>query len=1002
MDTDIKKSNKIPGCEQLTRPEEIAALSKYLGEIKKVQEEHTKLGKDSLEVPGMNFGRENPNDPTELVDSVVRIDDKRERKLETTRISVSGKIRNIGLEEGLEKLEDSRESTLNTKIENLGVKEENKLGDQKVGLKTNPENTNLGTHTEKIEDTREEKLGDKVEGLSDPREVKLGNKRSELEDQRQGALETKKESLSDSRKTTLSETKENLKDTREELSLGDKTERLNSDPGVRELGNKRSELENDRENSLSGKIESLEDQRENTLSSFTNSLDTSQNNTLSDTVSVLDDTRPQQSLGDYILGIENEAEVEELVDSVISPSQSPEGVDALEDHRENINPGQIENLREERRDIMGNEDVESLVPSPTYSDYLKEIIREANERRDENGLYNTAIRLFSEQDSEWAQRVAALMSAYLSGSRISPERAEEFENILAQSFIYPNSQLPNQSIRPDNTSGSVENESDFESHQDRVRRDGESINPELSESRVERPENTETRDTDDSYLDPELAIENKYILQRPDNAGNNSPSELRDDSLRVPDYDIRINSWADFGIAALNKGGVSNYLRYTAEQTIGSWARGSLRTQLINEALALLVRSRDQLEKVSKINKDRLPGDDSELLSGLAKAVDGGLGSALGKYGFTGYDPKAGVQGLVKSGINVAKNVAGGIFDRSEVPAEPFNRPKKDGETITYGYGTNVSEFATNEIGTGFLLTLEDLCGKNIDSIETGSLEELHRYLNESELITTANKINKEVRRTLDSNMYWEVVLKPWVYNYGSLSNGGYSFLPSIKEINTINWVEHGVDTTYNKWIPISGFELQKSKLTTKSLGLFDGEITYPVTSEYTNELRITIVDDQWKSWKHYFQKCSDVAVYNSEPHEIDYYDEVNPVPTAVDKTTVCTSFYKNIAFEIQIYVMTPQMSTIRKFHLLTVLKDFSEDYSGEVDSGGSDLSVSFSVVGEVDDRELEMRRNEAKQQLDLMLKSQKIKNLRIESPSSILTQPSPLVGNGGFQLSLR
>jgi hypothetical protein len=161
-------------------------------------------------------------------------------------------------------------------------------------------------------------------------------------------------------------------------------------------------------------------------------------------------------------------------------------------------------------------------------------------------------------------------------------------------------------------------------------------------------------------------------------------------------------------------------------------------------------------------------------------------------------------------------------------------------------------------------------------------------------------------------------------------------------------------------------------------------------------------VDDQWKSWKHYFQKCSDVAVYNSEPHEIDYYDEVNPVPTAVDKTTVCTSFYKNIAFEIQIYVMTPQMSTIRKFHLLTVLKDFSEDYSGEVDSGGSDLSVSFSVVGEVDDRELEMRRNEAKQQLDLMSKTQKIKNLTIESPSSILTQPSPLIGNGGFQLNLR
>lgn len=45
---------------------------------------------------------------------------------------------------------------------------------------------------------------------------------------------------------------------------------------------------------------------------------------------------------------------------------------------------------------------------------------------------------------------------------------------------------------------------------------------------------------------------------------------------------------------------------------------------------------------------------------------------------------------------------------------------------------------------------------------------------------------------------------------------------------------------------------------------------------------------------------------------------------------------------------MNPQYSTLRKFSLLCVLKDFSEDYTGEVDSGGSDLSVSFSIVGEL------------------------------------------------------
>jgi hypothetical protein len=44
---------------------------------------------------------------------------------------------------------------------------------------------------------------------------------------------------------------------------------------------------------------------------------------------------------------------------------------------------------------------------------------------------------------------------------------------------------------------------------------------------------------------------------------------------------------------------------------------------------------------------------------------------------------------------------------------------------------------------------------------------------------------------------------------------------------------------------------------------------------------------------------------------------------------------------------MTPQYSTIRRFDLLCVLKDFTEEYSGDVDSGGVDLNVTFSIVGE-------------------------------------------------------
>ena len=44
---------------------------------------------------------------------------------------------------------------------------------------------------------------------------------------------------------------------------------------------------------------------------------------------------------------------------------------------------------------------------------------------------------------------------------------------------------------------------------------------------------------------------------------------------------------------------------------------------------------------------------------------------------------------------------------------------------------------------------------------------------------------------------------------------------------------------------------------------------------------------------------------------------------------------------------MTPQYSTIRKFDLLCILKDFMEEFSGDIDAGAGDLSVAFSIVGE-------------------------------------------------------
>ncbi len=277
--------------------------------------------------------------------------------------------------------------------------------------------------------------------------------------------------------------------------------------------------------------------------------------------------------------------------------------------------------------------------------------------------------------------------------------------------------------------------------------------------------------------------------------------------------------------------------------------------------------------------------------------------------------------------------------------------------------------------GGGIRTTLMDLCSnKGYEGIEkVGSVENLLELLKNSDYITTPSKfgtihVGNYGVQMLDSNAYWEVVIEP-LCDKGL--NGGFSYLPCFNEINVINWCTHGVMTSYNKWVPISNFELQKAKLTNKTVGLFDGEFSFPVSIEFTNEFRITVVDDQFKSWRNYFQKCMDVAVYNSEAHNEDFYKDngivwetvdketgklvINPdftavaskAVTAIDKSIISVSFYKNITFRIRIYVMTPQFSTIRRFDLLCVLKEFSEEYSGDIDAGGVDLNVTFSIVGE-------------------------------------------------------
>ena len=56
---------------------------------------------------------------------------------------------------------------------------------------------------------------------------------------------------------------------------------------------------------------------------------------------------------------------------------------------------------------------------------------------------------------------------------------------------------------------------------------------------------------------------------------------------------------------------------------------------------------------------------------------------------------------------------------------------------------------------------------------------------------------------------------------------------------------------------------------------------------------------------------------------------------------------YKNLSFLITIFILTPQYGTVKKCNLLCVIKDYTIDNQGETDASPTELSVTFSIVGE-------------------------------------------------------
>lgn len=941
--TKVKLRNPVSDIElsktkvSLERTAEDKELETYRENLKKTPEELDKLEnhKESL-----RSGEELENLPKDKI-ALEGIAETLE-ELGNTRIDLDG-------------TEESEIFTLEDYRENLSVEDNNSLEDERIDL-----GGTVDYETFELEDTRISLTGtEEFEpgSLEDKRIDLEDTKESEpkaLEDERidlNGTKESEISTLEDYRENLSVEDNNSIEDTRIDLTGTKEAEVSELEDYLDELDNTKdyeaSELEDTRidltgtkeaepesledkridlEDTEEYESSSLEDERINlesteefepgSLEDFIDKLEDSRDTELEDEILELPETSGDEYEGYNPLGPDEldslGGNINNFYDSLLevpetgdAPRQSgdytplgPEELDSLGGDLGNFYDSILE-VPEDTEHIIEelNDDIKEKIPEAQVDEsqkdwkYLKELT--------EDDLYKETIRLLSEKEAgEWGKKMQSLVSAYLSSEAISPDRAEEYINKLGKEIL-------------------IQQES----------------------SRVEGP------------------------------------------SMKLP----------KFGLESLN---LSNYLRWTAEKTIGwTGVHGSARQLLLNETIAALVVARDELEKLSKSNRYRLPGNDGGLLGDL---VSGGVSGALDNLGDKLGDAVNTIVGSKSVDISNPINrpeknehrdgwEEGNIRPSGSNPFLPTQShsefSQKEGNLLSKitkssgssgdsnkfwkkvgsaakdmllgsSSGETTYKFKSNYVsGKGINITLEELCGIS-GTDDANTVEGLYNVLKSSPFITTPDKFTStgysDYRtQTLDTNAYWEVVLEPYV----GPENGNLNYLPGIHEINTRNIAQHGVNTAYNRWIPYVSFDLQKSKLTNKTLNLYDGEISYPVSMEFTNEFRLTIADDQYKSWRRYFEECAKAAIYNSEGHDESYYKEGGTEGvlglTAIDTNNVCIAMYKNICFRCRIYVMTPQYSTIQKFDLLLVMKDFSEEYTGDIGDGAGDLTVSFSIVGE-------------------------------------------------------
>ena len=897
-----------------------------------------------LEDARINLTGTEESEPKSLEDKRIDLEDTKEsepKALENERID-------------LENTEESEISTLEDYRENLSVEDNNSLEDTRVDLKGTVEYEASELEDARInltgtEESEPKSLEDKRIDLEDTKESEpkaLENERIDLENTEESEIST----LEDYRENLSVEDNNSLEDTRIDLTGTKEAEMSELEDYLDDLENTKdyeaSELEDTRID-LTGTKEfepkSLEDERINLEG--TKEYESS---SLEDERIDLEDTKESEpeSLEDFIDKLEDTRDFELEDEKLELPETSGDGYEGYTP----LGPEELDSLGGNINNFYDSLlEVPEIADAPRQSgDYTPLGPEELDSLGGDLGNFYDSILEVPETDNE---------------NYLSPEEVEKIIENPEQQYNYKD-KLPE--VAKGNSAPRVETEGSYNY-----------LSPEEVEKIIENPTYFYNQQKE---IPDAQAPDGQEIYKYSENP------ELSSEQVEGPPMKL-----PKFGLESLN---LSNYLRWTAEKAVGwTGVHGEARQLLVNETLAGLVVARDELEKVTKSNRYRLPGNDGGLLGdlvsgGVSGALDN-LGDKLGdavnsivgsksvdisnplnrpdenKFKYNGFE-EANTRSTSSNASNPIKSQSVFSYDEIELLSKITNEGAKKNSSSSFwkkagsalkdmalgsSGGERTYSFKNNYIsGKGILITLEELCGISSDTDDTNTVEGLYNVLKSSPFITTPDKFtstgysNYNIQ-TLDTNAFWEIALEP----YAGPENGDLNYLPGIHEINIRNIVMHGVNTAYNKWIPFTSFDLQKSKMTSKTLSLYDGEISYPVSMEFTNELRITIADDQYKSWRRYFEECAKAAIYNSEGHTSDYYilppDEYSL--TAIDTNNVCIAMYKNICFRCRIYVMTPQYSTIQKFDLLLVMKDFSEEYTGDIGDGAGDLTVSFSIVGE-------------------------------------------------------